>query len=113
MRAHTRERNERGVCVLCGGSAHLRPLVAAHERVRWGMDSSFPLGGDPYREAGAARISTMPLILMDLLSITSSAPSTNPIYRLAVGKNLSLRFCSFTSILFALRKVNILTLNTR
>ena len=81
MRAHTRERNERGVCVLCGGSAHLRPLVAAHERVRWGMDSSFPLGGDPYREAGAARISTMPLILMDLLSITSSAPSTNPICR--------------------------------
>jgi hypothetical protein len=83
VRAHTRERNERCVCVLCGGSAHLRPVVAAHERVRWGMDSSFPLGGDPYREAGAARISTMPLILMDLLSITSSAPSTNPIYRLA------------------------------
>ena len=49
VRAHTRERNERCVCVLCGGSAHLRPVVAAHERVRWGMYSSFPLGGDPYR----------------------------------------------------------------
>ena len=57
------------MCVLCGGSAHLRPLMAAHERAQWGMDSSFALGGDPYREAGGATISSMPLIVMDLLSI--------------------------------------------
>ena len=45
--------------------------VAAHERVRWGMDSSFPLGGDPYREVARGMISKISLIFIDLLSITS------------------------------------------